>query len=316
MPKIASFMSKRKPTKRKNPQPKKTVKKAKPAPPPVAPVVEDAPGLKRIFWIAFAVMGLIMILASFKSGINGDDLFQNDYSEKLVNYYSTFGKDKAALNIPDGNMHYYGGFFDIVTGFVNKALGFAENEMAYHQVRHFFNALMGMLALLFTGLLAREIGGWRAAILALILLFLSPRFFGHSLMNPKDIPFAAGNVMAIYYLLRWLKSMPTPHWKDALGLAAGIGLAISTRAGGLLLIGYVGLFAAFSFVLRYQLKGLAQQPKLLGKYILWGGGASIAGYLLAVLFWPFALANPIAHPLEALTEFSSLGIKIRVLFQA
>ncbi|MCO6479343.1 MAG: tetratricopeptide repeat protein, partial [Phaeodactylibacter sp.] len=35
---------------------------------------------------------------------------------------------------------------------------------------------------------------------------------------------------------------------------------------------------------------------------------------LAILTWPAALADPIGHPLAALTEFSKLGVKIRVLF--
>ncbi|MCB9298184.1 MAG: hypothetical protein H6559_34450 [Lewinellaceae bacterium] len=52
---------------------------------------------------------------SLFSGINGDDEFQNDYSEKLVDYYLSFGADTAALYIEKGNMHYYGGFFDLVT---------------------------------------------------------------------------------------------------------------------------------------------------------------------------------------------------------
>lgn len=264
----------------------------------------------------FSALGILLItlLLSLFSGINGDDEFQNDYSEKLVNYYLSFGADTSALYIEKGNMHYYGGFFDLATGLVNRALGFEEVDMAYHHVRHLFNAIMGVLAMLFVGLLAKEIAGWRAGILALWFIFLSPRFLGHALMNPKDIPFAAGFAIATYYMVLLFKQMPRPGWKTALGVALGIALALATRAGGLLLFGYLGLFAGLDFLLKYGFKGLAQESKALLAYLAYGLGIAVAAYVLAILTWPAALADPLGHPLAALTEFSKLGIKIRVLF--
>jgi tetratricopeptide (TPR) repeat protein len=259
-------------------------------------------------------MGLLTILLALGSGINADDEYQNDYAVKLYDYYSSFGQDTSALFVEKGNMHYYGGLFDLVTEVVNRALGNDYNDASYHAVRHVFNALFGVLVLLFTGLLARELGGWRTGILALLLLFLSPRFLGHAMMNPKDIPFAAGNIMALYFLLRWLKDLPRLHWPTLLGLAGGIAIAVSTRAGGLLLFGYMGLFAGLHFLQTAGFKGLFSQPKLLGRYVASGLGIALAGYALAVLFWPYALQNPIANPLKALSEFSQLGIKIRVQF--
>ena len=77
------------------------------------PAVETPadPMLRKVFWgVALAGL-LVMIGLSFGTGVNADDKFQNAYSEKLVDYYSTFGQDTAALNVPDGNMHLYGGFF-------------------------------------------------------------------------------------------------------------------------------------------------------------------------------------------------------------
>ena len=282
---------------------------------PVMPPVSEQDNLyKKIFLYSLAVIFVITAALAINSGINGDDEFQNDYSEKLVNYYSTMGADTSALFIEKGNMHYYGGFFDLLTGAVNTVLGFDELDMAYHQVRHFFNAVFGVLAMFFIALLVRELAGWRAAILALWLIFLSPRFLGHSLMNPKDIPFAAGFAISLYYMIRLFRSMPKPNWKTALGLSLGIALALATRAGGLLLFGYLGLFAGLDFLFKYGIKGLSNKLSVLGKYVLYGLGAAIVGYILAILTWPAALVDPIGHPLAALTEFSKLGVKIRLLF--
>lgn len=281
-----------------------------------APIVSSADGLlQKIFWGLAGVFLVATILLALSSGINADDEYQNDYSEKLVSYYATMGKDTSALNIPKGNMHFYGGFFDLTTGLVNKALGFDTYDRAYHQVRHVFNAVLGVLAMLFVGLTAKEIAGWRAGILALVLLFLSPRFLGHSLMNPKDIPFAAGFAIANYYIILLLKTLPKPKWSTLIGLALGLALALATRAGGLLLFGYLGLFLGLDFLFKHGLKGLSTHSKLVGTYAVYGIGVAIVGYILAILTWPWALQSPIANPLKALSEFSALGVKIRVLFE-
>ncbi|MCF8244005.1 MAG: tetratricopeptide repeat protein [Saprospiraceae bacterium] len=269
---------------------------------------------EKIFTGLSLAILLITIVLALGSGINGDDEYQNDYSTKLVSYYSTMGADSSALNIDKGKMHYYGGFFDIVTGFTNKALGLTWQDAGYHSVRHIFNAIFGVLAMLFTALLAKEIAGWRAAILTLLFMFLSPRFLGDSLMNPKDIPFAAGYAIALYFMALFFKQMPAPQWKTVLGIVLGMALAIATRAGGLLLVAFLFLFAGLDFLMKNGISGLTSDSKTVGKYAAWTFGIAIAGYVLALLFWPFAMQSPISNPLEALGEFSKLGVKIRVLF--
>ncbi len=271
--------------------------------------------LRRVFWgFAAVILGVLLFVAP-ATGVNGDDEYQIDYSQKLVAYYSTMGKDTSALYVEKGNMHYYGGFFDLLTGVTNAVLGFEAADVAYHQTRHIFNAIFGFLAMVFIGLLAKEIAGWRAAILALLLAFLSPRFFGHSMMNPKDIPFAAGFAIALFFMVRFLRNLPSMSWKDAAGLVLGIALAFATRAGGLLLIAYLGLFAGLDFLSKFGLKGLTQQVKSIGIYAASVAGVAIAAYVLAILTWPAALADPLGHPFKALSEFSQLGVKIRLLFQ-
>jgi hypothetical protein len=277
------------------------------------------PLYRKIFWGMSLAIFLITIVLALGSGINGDDEYQNDYSTKLVNYYATMGADTSALFIEKGKMHYYGGFFDIVTGFTNKALGLTWQDAGYHNVRHFFNAIFGVLAMLFTALLAKEIAGWRAGILALLFMFLSPRFLGDSLMNPKDIPFALGFAIGLYYMAVFFRKL-TPQtpigelWRPALGIVLGICIAISTRAGGLLLVGMFFMYAGLDFLMKNGFGGLTAKGSPIGKYAAWALGIAVVGYLLAVLFWPFALQAPISNPLEALSEFSKLSVGIRVLF--
>ncbi|HFA50220.1 MAG TPA: tetratricopeptide repeat protein [Bacteroidetes bacterium] len=318
----SSKMSKR-PAKRKQQKkvvPKATVKRTKPKTAKPNPWLnrpsvasEQDPFYKKVFTGLAIVFLLLTMLLAYNGGINGDDEYQDKYSTDLVNYYSTFGADTSALYIKKGNMHYYGGFFDTVTGFTNKALGLEMYDAAYHDVRHIFNAVIGFLAMLFTALLAKEIAGWRAGILTLAFMFLSPRFLGHSIMNPKDIPFALGYIASIYYMARLFKNMPGFNWKLALGVALGMALAIATRAGGFILVGILGLYAGLDFLTKKGMKGLGD-VKTVGLYAANVVGISLVALLVAVLFWPYALQAPFSNPFEALGAFEKLAVKIRVLF--
>jgi tetratricopeptide (TPR) repeat protein len=263
--------------------------------------------LRRIFWGVAGAGLLLLLLLSLGSGINADDKFQCDYSTKLVNYYSTFGKDSTALNIPEGNMHLYGGFFEVITGFTNKAFGLKENMLAYHQVRHGWSAFFGWVAILCAGLLARHIAGWQAGLFTLILMLVSPRFVGDSLMNPKDIPFAAGYIMALYNMTVVLDRLPQLRWLNMAGLVGGLAIALATRAGGLLPFAFLFFFAGLHWLLQGR-QSTAQYAKVVV-------GTAVTGYVLAILFWPFALQSPLSNPLKALSQFAALEVKIRVLFE-
>lgn len=293
-----------------------------PAPRPVQdwlerPVPDEGsnPWLPKIFWGLAAVGFLVLFSLSLGSGINADDKFQNDYSKKLVSYYSTMGKDTSALNVPDGNMHLYGGFFEIVTGFANKAMGWQETDLAYHNLRHASSAILGWAAILCTGLLVRLIAGWQAGILALVIMLLSPRFVGDSMMNPKDIPFAAGYMMALYNMVAVLNRMPSPGRWNLVGLAAGLAMALAVRAGGLLPFAYLAMFGGLHFLLKNGGFAAFSNSKLLGRYALIILGVAAAGYLAAILFWPYALQSPLKNPFIALSKFAELEVKIRVLYE-
>lgn len=273
------------------------------------------PLLRKIFWGIAALGLLIMLGLSLGSGINADDKFQVDYSQKLVSYYSTFGADSIALNIPEGNMHLYGGFFEVVTGFANKAFGLQPSDLGYHQVRHAGSAALGWVAILCAALLAALIAGWRAGIITLIIMLLSPRFVGDSMMNPKDIPFAAGYIMAIYNMAAALQRLPEVRRWNMIGLVVGLGISLGIRAGGLLSFAILLLFTGLHFLLKNGGLRAFGNTASLKKYALIAVGTAVGGYLFAMLFWPYALQNPLKNPFVALSKFADLEVKIRVLFE-
>lgn len=269
---------------------------------------------KKNFTILSVILLFFMVWMSIGFGVNGDEKFQVDYSKKLWAYYSSGGKDTSALNIPEGNMHLYGGLFDITAVSINKMLGI-ENEFnpVYHTTRRVLCAVFGFLAILFTCLFARDLGGWPLAFLTLLLMSFTPRFFGDSMVNPKDIPFAAGYIMALYFIARYIRELPRPGIRNMIGVVIGIMIALNTRAGGLLLIAYLFLFVSVSLWRQSSSSNPYGQGELL-RIAATTLGLGILSYFVGIVFWPYALANPISHPMKALTEFTQQPITISVLF--
>lgn len=256
--------------------------------------------------VSLAIMFVIMLWVSKDFGISGDEYSQNIYGEKVLDYYASFGKDKSALSYK--NIYYYGGFYDLLCAVVNKVV-----SANVYNTRHVINALFGFFALLFTGLLAKEYKGWKAALMAVWFLFLSPRFFGHSMNNPKDVPFALGMVMGIYFIVRFIKAFPKPTWKDSLWLALAIGYAIGIRVGGLILIPFLGVGIAIEYFFNWR-KGHQLFDRDMKSLYIRSAVVAFVGYLVGLVFWPYALEAPFSHPFKALGEMSQFSYGIRMLF--
>lgn len=288
----------------------------------------ERPLWKNIFWGLFALVALALLYLATQAGINADEDFQVKYSESIIDWYAGVPRDTSkmtavekqcdALNFTyrNSNMHYYGGFFEVIAGATNRMLGNKPDQLSYHTVRHVWVAIFGILALLFTALAVRAVANWKAALIALGLMALSPFFLGNALMNPKDIPFCAGFAMSLYYMIRFFQTISTQmQWKIVMGLVLGFTIALGTRAGGILLIAYFGLFSFIHIISTYGFANFFGNKTLYVSYIKYALIAVIGGYIGAVLFWPYALVSPLSHPFKALSEFDKFSIGIRVLFQ-
>jgi hypothetical protein len=269
----------------------------------------DDKTLQKIFWSLAAVFLLYMLITVPQYGISGDGVTQYNYGTQVWNYIKTFGENKAVLTdeyILRKELQYYGGFFD---GFAAMLIDIFHPKEEY-LMRHYWCMLFGFLGILATGLLSKEIGGWRAGILAMIFLFFTSRYLGESFNNPKDPPFAATYILAIYAMVIWLKNLGNLKWKHSVLLGLAIGLCLSIRIGGLLLFAYLGLFYAF-----FAWKTGLLKEKIFGKTVLHFAVVCVIGYVFAILWWPYALEAPLSNPLEALRVMSSYPLQVKMLFE-
>lgn len=269
---------------------------------------------KKIFYSIAGIMLILMPILSLKSGISGDEeTFHFPHGKNVYNYYATLGKDTTCLYYNNSVLHMYGPVFDLATVAVIKIVKPADP----YQVRHIMNSLTGWAAIFFAALIAVIIGGWRAGIITLIFMFLSPRFLGHSMNNPKDIPFSAAYIFTIYSIIRFLKKFPELKYKLAWPVALGIGLTIGVRVGGILLAVYFVFFTGVFYLFNTKAKDwLAKKnvQKLFNMltYVVLIG---VAGFIIGVILWPYAHKAPIARTIEALKYMEKYGTSLKQVFE-
>jgi hypothetical protein len=257
----------------------------------------------------------VLILATFRQyGIAWDELWHVNYGQAVLDYY--LGRLRGAPDltaISYRNLYLYGGAFDLLaTVFVRlferlTAVGSIE-------LRHLVTALVGLLGIAGAWACARRLAGEAAAFWTALFLALTPVYYGHMFFNPKDIPFAAGYIWSLYFILRILDEFPNPGWKATLGFGLAAGLTLGVRVGGVFLLGYFGLALAWNY-LRALRAGLAPGWAGFRRWVVGPGflGGALA-YLLMLAAWPYAQQNPLRYPLRALLQMSRFKYPNSVLF--
>lgn len=264
------------------------------------------PAYRMIFAALFLLFLIGMPMLSFDYGITWDERIQRDYGKDIYKYLSTFGEDKSVFDMSKAmydNMIYYGSFFDTFTTFFNENFPlFGEYE-----TRHFFNALLGFLAMVLVGIVAKEIAGWRAGLLAFVFMLISPHFFGHSMNNPKDIPFAFGFIASFLCILRVVKEMPQPSLSTMTLAMLSLWFTNSIRIGGLLLFGYLGLFLLVKWVGIVRSQSFKTGIQLIWPYAKVVLVLFVISYAMVLAVWPYGQQDPITNTLNALKGFSNVN---------
>lgn len=272
---------------------------------------------KPIWRFVFSVTAILILfllpLISYNAGISGDEEKHHLHAAKVYNYFKTDGADTLALNDPRYKLHYYGQSFDLFAYIFIKTF----NIEKVYETRHVLNGITGALAIIITGFLVRFLAGSFAGFITLIFMFVFPRFMGHAMNNPLDIPFALGYIFSIYQMIRFLRRLPEFSLKHALLLALGIGFTTSIRIGGLILIPYLFMFSGIYLIfIRWPWNFLsAPYLKFAGKGLVFITFISIIAYFLSILPWPYALQDPLKNPFKALGMMSNITVALRVMFE-
>ncbi len=279
----------------------------------------DNPLLRKVFYASLLAMLVTFLISGYNVGFHTDEMDMNNYCKANVAYYTSGGKDTTFMGLPatdetkiESILRFYGTAFEYVPVIFNKVTGLDKGAGEFNS-RHVFIQIFGVLALLFSGLIARKLGGWRTALFTIWLLFLTPAFFGGTLFNSKDIPFCTGYLATLYFIIQFLEELPSPSWKTSLCLMASFAFTTGTRIGGLLLIFSLGLF-----MLVYTISQTGMLAKAIGniKQLIFKLAAIIGGGLaLVVVTWPYVLRDPMNNLTTTLTVVKKFPMKIPLNFE-
>ncbi|SHF07636.1 hypothetical protein SAMN05444274_103420 [Mariniphaga anaerophila] len=268
---------------------------------------------KSAFWALMLLLAVALAVLAPHAAVNVDEQLHYPHAKKVVNWYFSLGADESCLNTPNTNLKYYGQSVDNLTALINRAFRI-ENEFL---TRHFAGAFFFWLLLLFSGFLAHRISeNWSVAVVSVLALVFMPRLFGQAFGNLKDIPFAAGYMAGLYFIIRFLEELPRVSWKTTVLLGLAIAFTVSVRAGGFILFAYLGLSIILYFVLKpFCLKQIVSTRPVFVRLLGQGAAILLIGYFAGLLFWPYALQNVFVHPVESLRVMEHYKVSIRQIFE-
>jgi hypothetical protein len=257
---------------------------------------------------------LATVLLTYQDyGITWDEPTFAQYGEALAKDLRSGGTDADAdRTVRREIVSIYGGLFELLAALATSFFG-AEQPYVF---RHLLNALVGLIGVCGTALLARWMAGPQAGFYASLILLLSPVYYGHMFNNSRDIPFAASHIWALYFLVRILRAFTTRDSGLGFGLAAlfgvALGFALSVRIAGLLLIAYVLFFIVVGLALaswreeRPTNKALIRSSAALASSFVIAFGIMLAG-------WPWARESPFIRPFEVLQFVSKFPYRLDIL---
>lgn len=255
----------------------------------------------RVWQLAAAALLLfqaVLIGTTFRDyGMSWDQSIQREYGLRIIDFYASFGEDVGAATHP---IRFYGALFEVAAWATERVSG-----LGWAEARNLCSALFGWVGLLAAMHLGWRLFGPRVGLLAGIFVFATPLYYGHSFINPKDLPYAALYLVAIGQMVRLLQSAGPPGVGLLVCTGLAIGAASAVRVGGLLLLPLLGL----CLLLRTRDGSLSA-----GRAAYVGGVVGLLAWLTMVLAWPFAWLDPLGAPLQALTQFSKHSIIAPVFF--
>jgi hypothetical protein len=276
----------------------------------------DGPRWDLVFDLASALVGavvLVLVAMTFGDyGITWDETWHLTYGRHVIHWYVSLFADENALTYRADYL--YGGSFD--------ALGYLARQISpldRYPTIHLFGAMIGCIGLLGAWKFARLLGGPAGGFVGLLLLVLTPVWYGHMFNNPKDMPFAVGYVWALYYEVRILISMPAVPRREWVKASIALGAAMSVRIAGLLTLCYlwmlVGLWVLWHARDVYGTSRFRLDAKLLLRYLVRFSpkllATSLGAWALMLVFWPWAQLDPLRRPLIALARMSAFNLHER-----
>ena len=270
---------------------------------------------KNITYFLFLIFFLIGLFTFRDYGMWTDEEFQRFSGLYWLNYVLNFTsldelKNILALKLdqiidftlPSPEYYsYYGVIFDLPAAFLELIFKI-EDPKNYFYFRHLLNFTLFFIgSIFFYKLLLNRFSNYSISLVGTLFFILSPRIYGSSFFNNKDIVFLSLITIALYFAF---KALDKPNYKNLLIFSIFAALSTSHRILGILL--------PVSFVTFYLLSLLSNNKNLnnLFSMIFF----CIFYFIFLILFWPALWSSPIENLVLAFKWFSSQILEVKMLF--
>ena len=210
----------------------------------------------------------------------------------LPNYEAVFHHDRTSLEASPGK--YYGPIWEIVLIAGERALDLNSMRSIW-LMRHLLNFLLFYASSIAIYAIGKKLSGQNSwGLITALFYIVSPRLFGESFYNSKDIVHLSFLSLSLYSLLRLVS---TPSFTNALLHAITTGLLIDTRLTGIVIPIATLFFLPWLFFFS-DLK--TNRIRFLFIMLLY----AVAQIGTIILFWPVLWSQPSHHFMLAFAEMS------------
>jgi hypothetical protein len=254
---------------------------------------------KYFSWIFFSIYLVVGLLIFSDYGMSWDEeLNRIGTANPEYNYVVHDNAEKLVA----GSDKYHGPSFELLLFSAERMLNLSDTRQIYF-LRHFITFFFFWLSSIFLFLLARNIfKGDGIAILCLLMYVLSPRIFGESFYNSKDLGFLSFFTISLYTLQRFLSEKKILF---AFLHALATGFMIDIRITGVI----VPIVTVAFFVIDIFLSD-NKSPKMSFVLIVY----FIFQFSFIVLFWPVLWLGPFHHLNAAFAEMKNFPWQGSMLF--
>jgi hypothetical protein len=232
-----------------------------------------------------------------------DFLPNNEFSENFYQIYNNINVVGFNFNELNPQNLIYGVIFDLPICFIEVLFNVLEPNKIFH-LRHMFTFLIFFISLIFFYQLLLERFNDKLALLGTTALVLSPRIFGNSFFNNKDIIFMSLFLIAIYYFYKILKKV---NLKNIIYFS--LFCAVATAARG---IGIAIIIFFISFFILSSISNKKYFKKNIGYYML----SIFLYFLFTIILWPYLWSNPLNNFLYAIQALSNYPHEYYILYDS
>ncbi len=245
-------------------------------------------------------VALVVGLATARNyGLTVDEFNTDDYGPKALAWYTSGFTDRSQFETVEQFLWYYGPWHQILTAIV-QSLKLTDAFTVRHAMT-FLAGLAGVAALIPIAHLS--VGRWAGPV-AIALCLMTGYFYGSLFFTPIDVPFMAAMTWATCAILMMARR-ELPTWPATIAAGLLIGLAMSTRTGGIIAHAYLVAamtLCALEVVIRKR-RAAARPLAQIGLRTL---AAMVLAWITMIALWPWLqIGNPLRQFAIAYVHFTN-----------